>query len=70
MSFTKLIKIIPDRLVYRMRGIAGDKEAYNKYVATLDGKLDAYERILSKQKYMAGNVSKILAFQEGLWTPK
>ena len=39
-----------------MRGEQPDKEAFDKHVAALASKLDVYEKILSKQKYVAGNV--------------
>ena len=43
-------------LFRRMRGLQPDKEAFDKHVAALALKLDVYEKILSKQKYVAGNV--------------
>ena len=39
-----------------MRGLQPDKEAFEKHVAALALKLDVYEKILSKQKYVAGDV--------------
>jgi glutathione S-transferase len=39
-----------------MRGEQPDKEVFDKHVAALSLKLDVYEKILSKQKYAAGNV--------------
>ncbi|KDN46690.1 Glutathione S-transferase, partial [Rhizoctonia solani AG-8 WAC10335] len=38
-----------------MRGLKTNEESVKKYVDTLNAKLDGYERILSKQKYLAGN---------------
>ena len=39
-----------------MRGLQPDKEAFEKHIAALALKLDVYEKILSKQKYIAGDV--------------
>ena len=43
-------------LLSRMRGLQPDKEAFEKHIAALALKLDVYEKILSKQKYLAGDV--------------
>ena len=40
----------------RMRGEQTDKEAFDKHIEALALKLDVYEKILSKQKYLAGGV--------------
>jgi glutathione S-transferase len=40
-----------------MRGQASDKAVFDPLIAGLSAKLDAYEVILGKQKYLAGNVS-------------
>jgi glutathione S-transferase len=40
-----------------MRGARTDDAEVAKLTATLDAKLDVYDKILSKQKYLAGNVS-------------
>ena len=40
----------------RMRGLQPDNEAFEKHIAALALKLDVYEKILSKQKYIAGDV--------------
>lgn len=40
-----------------MKGMTSDKAKFEEYIATLRTKLDGYERILSKQKYLAGDVS-------------
>ena len=34
----------------------GDNEVFDKHIADLSGKLDVYNKILSKQKYLAGDV--------------
>ena len=39
-----------------MRGGETNEKAVEFYVAQLDGKLKGYEAILSKQKYLAGDV--------------
>jgi glutathionyl-hydroquinone reductase len=41
----------------RRRGLAFNKEAYEKHIADLSGKLEVYEKLLSKQKYLLGDVS-------------
>ena len=40
----------------RLRGEETDPAAVAKHTATLEKKLDAYEKILSKRKYLAGDV--------------
>jgi glutathione S-transferase len=44
-----------------MLGRQTDEKLAEKYTANLNAKLEGYERILSKQKYLAGNVSFPLA---------
>lgn len=39
------------------RGATPDKERVESLLSTMNAKLDAYETILSKQKYLAGDVS-------------
>lgn len=43
--------------VCRMFGVKTDEEAVKAPLATLNAKLDVYEKILGKQKYLAGDVS-------------
>ncbi|KAF8179590.1 glutathione S-transferase [Mycena galopus ATCC 62051] len=38
-----------------MRGLTPDKAVFDTLIATLSAKLDGYEAILGKQKYLAGN---------------
>ncbi|CCO35563.1 Glutathione S-transferase PM239X14 OS=Arabidopsis thaliana PE=2 SV=1 [Rhizoctonia solani AG-1 IB] len=38
-----------------MRGFKTNEELVKKYIDTLNAKLEGYERIFSKQKYLAGN---------------
>jgi hypothetical protein len=40
-----------------MRGGVGDKALFDELLATLDKKLDVYDKILGKQQYLAGDVS-------------
>ena len=42
-----------------MRGLTTNEERVKEQTETLNGKLDGYERILSKQKYLAGDVSTL-----------
>ena len=44
-------------VVHSMRGGQTNEQTVQYYLQTLNAKLDAYEAILSKQKYVAGNVS-------------
>ena len=41
----------------RRHGLAPDKEAFEKHIGDLSSKLDVYDKILSKQKYLLGDVS-------------
>ena len=43
----------------RMKGLS-PSEAYEKHIADLSGKLDVYDKILSKQKYLLGDVRRFL----------
>ena len=47
-----MIEVLSDRYM----GLQPDKEAFEKYMADLAVKLDVFEKILSKQKYVAGDV--------------
>ena len=40
----------------RYRNETPDKEAFDKHIANLSIKLDVYDKILSKQKYLVGEV--------------
>ncbi|MCV2423662.1 glutathione S-transferase phi, partial [Paucibacter sp. DJ4R-1] len=44
-----------ERVFGPMRGLQPNEELCKKYTDTLNTKLEGYERILSKQKYLAGN---------------
>ena len=43
-------------LLHRYRGLPADKKAFEEQLAILALKLDVYDKILSQQKYLAGNV--------------
>lgn len=43
------------------KGVAPDEVVFKKLVDTLNSKLDGYEKILSKQKYLGGDVRVFLA---------
>ena len=47
-------------LSIRFRGLTPDLEVYEKHMADLNVKLDVYDKILSKQKYIAGDVGNFL----------
>lgn len=40
-----------------MFGLETDQAVFDKLIDDLSSKLDVYDKILSKQKYLAGNVS-------------
>lgn len=44
---------------FRKYGVVANVEWADGLIATLETKLDVYEKILSKQKYLAGDVSCI-----------
>lgn len=46
----------------RWRGGTPDKEVFNTHIEKLSARLDVYDDILSKQKYVAGNVRVNLGF--------
>jgi len=39
-----------------MFGLSPDETAYEKHITDLEGRLAVYEQILSKQRYVAGDV--------------
>ena len=43
-------------LLHSYHGLQPDEEAFEKHIAALALKLDVYDKILSKQKYVAGDV--------------
>ncbi len=50
--------------MHRLRGETGSEEVFARHVATLEAKLDGYEAILSKQKYLAGDVCNALRWYQ------
>jgi len=48
-------KAVAEMVFKPMRGQASDKAVFDSVIETLSAKLDAYEVILGKQKYLAGN---------------
>jgi len=50
-----VLKAAEEMVLKPMRGLQPDKEAFEKHIAALALKLDVYEKILSKQKYVAGD---------------
>jgi len=44
-------------LFSRFYGLETDEVVYNKAIAELSTQLDVYDKILAKQKYLAGDVS-------------
>ena len=41
----------------RRRGLAPNKEGFEKHISDLGGKLEVYDKVLSKQKYLLGDVN-------------
>ena len=50
-------RYIRSTLFRRVHGIETNKALYEKAIADLAEKLDVYDKILAKQKYLAGDVS-------------
>lgn len=50
-------KAVGEMVIKPFKGLTSDKAVFEKLIAALDTKLDVYEKILSKQKYLAGDVS-------------
>ncbi|KAF9475961.1 thioredoxin-like protein [Pholiota conissans] len=48
-------KAVAEMIFKPMYGIPSDKAVFDKLIATLTTKLGVYDKILSKQKYLAGN---------------
>ena len=43
-------------LSIRKKGLIPDREVFERHIADLSDKLDVYDKILSKQKYLLGDV--------------
>ena len=52
----------------RKQGLTPDKETFEKHTTELSGKLEVYDEILSKQKYLLGDVSRFLLSSD-TWAP-
>ncbi|KDR68524.1 hypothetical protein GALMADRAFT_146195 [Galerina marginata CBS 339.88] len=48
-------KAVAEVVIKKFRGITPDQEVFDKLIAGLSAKLDVYDKILSKQKYLAGD---------------
>jgi len=48
--------ILVEKVFKQYRGLPANEDRVNELVPQLEAKLDAYEAILSKQKYLAGDV--------------
>jgi glutathione S-transferase len=55
-TLTRMRWLIFFLLFIRRKGLTPDQEVVEKHIADLNGKLDVYDKILSKQKYLAGEV--------------
>jgi len=54
--FTEHLNGAVEEMIFKpYRGLTPDKEVYEKHIADLGLKLDVYDKILSKQKYIAGD---------------
>ena len=51
--------IVRERVFKQFRGLAADEERVKVLIPQLESKLDAYEVILGKQKYLAGDVRAV-----------
>lgn len=49
-------------------GVEPDQSIFEKHIAALDKKLSVYDQILSKQKYLAGDVSTLMDLIPGNFT--
>ncbi|KAF4615735.1 hypothetical protein D9613_012469 [Agrocybe pediades] len=51
--------VVKEKVFKPMFGMEPDQKVFDDALAVLTSKLDVYEKILSKQKYLAGDVSNI-----------
>ena len=56
-SLYSIQKVVTLTTNHRFRGLSPDEKVVSQLTDALNAKLAAYEMILSKQKYLAGNVS-------------
>jgi len=57
-----LMQAIRATLGREREGLTPDKEAFENHIADLSGKLDVYDMILSKQKYLGGDEITLVDF--------
>jgi len=55
--------IIVERVFKHYRGLPADEERVKELIPQLESKLDVYEVILNKQKYLAGDVRAAVSFE-------
>ncbi|KAF8881316.1 glutathione S-transferase-like protein [Infundibulicybe gibba] len=56
MTFIPPLAGLMDEVLYKpRRGLTPDQAKYDEHIATLSAKLDVYDEILGKQKYLAGD---------------
>ena len=60
------VAISEEKLYKQYRGQTTNEEHLKALIALLENKLDAYDKILSKQKYLAGDVSHAKKLREQL----
>ena len=48
-------------LSIRRQGLPPNKEAYEKHISDLNGKLEVYDKILSDRKYLLGDVREFFS---------
>lgn len=51
-----------EKAVKPFLGLQSDMTVYDNHIASVDKSLDVYEKILSKQKYLAGDVRNEISF--------
>ena len=61
--------ILWEKVFKQYRGLATDEERVKDLVPQLEAKLDGYETILSKQKYLAGDVRFSFPFERRVEKP-
>jgi len=61
------LKVVREIVGKKRQGLTPDQEVVEKHIADLSGKLDVYDKILSKQKYLVGeNITLVDFFHLGL----
>ncbi|KAF8881338.1 glutathione S-transferase [Infundibulicybe gibba] len=54
-TFTSVIGAIDEMFYKTLRGLTPDQAIYNEHIATLSTRLDVYDEILVKQRYLTGD---------------